>query len=129
MLGGVFMLQAGTFALAYGTLQGGTLALDGGVLQASGGTLEAVTVQGTLAMTQANATLFAEGGLTMQGAGGTGTGTIAITGSYATLDFIGTQILGQRGGLARRLRPRAGTGRPGQLQRVPTRMAPAPAPR
>jgi hypothetical protein len=93
VLGGAFMLQAGTFALAYGALQGGTLALDGGTLQASGGMLDAVAVHGTLAMTQANASLLVEGGLTMAGVNGTGTGTLAVTGSYATLDFLGTQIL------------------------------------
>ena len=92
-VGGVFALQAGTFALAYGTLQGGTLALPGGTLLAEGGMLNGVAVQGTLAMTQVNASLFVEGGLAMQGAGGTGTGTLAITGSYATLDFLGTQML------------------------------------
>jgi fibronectin-binding autotransporter adhesin len=92
-LGGVFALQAGTFALAYGVLQGGTLALDGGVLGADGGTLDGVAVQGTLAMGQTNAALFVQGGLTMAGAGGTGSGTIVVNGSYATLDFLGTQIL------------------------------------
>jgi hypothetical protein len=92
-LGGVFALQAGTLDLAYGTLQGGTLALDGGVFQASGGTLDATAVQGTLSMTQADASLIVQGGLSMAGAGGTGTGTLAVTGSYANLDFLGTQIL------------------------------------
>jgi fibronectin-binding autotransporter adhesin len=92
-LGGVFNLQAGTFALAYGTLQGGTLALNGGVFEAEGGTLNHVAVDGTLGLTQPDATLFVQGGLTMAGAGGTGAGTIAVTGSYAALDFLGTQIL------------------------------------
>ncbi len=92
-LGGVFALQAGTFALAYGGLQGGTLALTGGTLQANGGTLSGVAVQGTLGLTQANATLMVQNGLTMAGSGGSGSGTIAVTGSYAALDFLGTQSL------------------------------------
>jgi hypothetical protein len=92
-LGGVFALEAGTFALAYGGLQGGTLALDGGTLLAEGGTLSGVAVQGTLGLTQANATLEVQNGLTMAGSGGTGSGTIAVTGNYAALDFLGSQML------------------------------------
>ncbi len=92
-LGGVFALEAGTFALAYGGLQGGTLALEGGTLLAEGGTLSGVAVQGTLALTQANATLMVQNGLAMAGSGGTGSGTIAVTGNYAALNFLGTQIL------------------------------------
>ncbi len=92
-LGGVFALQAGTLALAYGGLQGGTLALTGGTLQSTGGTLSGVAVQGTLGLTQTNATLVVQNGLAMSGSGGSGSGTIAVTGSYASLDFLGTQIL------------------------------------
>ncbi len=92
-LGGIFALQGGTFDLAYGILQGGTLALDGGLFQANGGMLNGTAVQGTLSMAQANASLVVENGLTMTGAGGSGAGTLAVTGSYATLDFLGTQIL------------------------------------
>ena len=92
-ISGIFNLQSGTLALAYGTLQGGTLALNGGTLAAEGGTLNGVAVQGTLAMSQADASLFVENGLNMAGTGGSGEGTIAVNGSYATLDFLGTQIL------------------------------------
>ena len=92
-LGGVFQLEAGTFALAYGALQGGTLALQGGVFAAEGGTLNGVAVQGDLTMAQANASLFVQNGLAMAGANGAGAGTLAVTGSYAMLDFVGSQIL------------------------------------
>jgi hypothetical protein len=92
-LGGIFALQAGTFALAYGSLDGGTLALDGGTLAAEGGTLDDVAVQGTLQLNQSNATLFVQGGLAMAGAGGSGAGSIQLTGSYAALNFLGSQTL------------------------------------
>jgi fibronectin-binding autotransporter adhesin len=90
---GTFALQAGTFALAYGSLNGGVLAMAGGTLQASGGTLNGVAVQGALSLTQANATLFVQNGLVMSGSGGTGAGALAITGSYANADFLGSQTL------------------------------------
>jgi hypothetical protein len=92
-LGGTFALEAGTFALAYGSLNGGTLALDGGTLAAEGGTLNGVAVQGTLGLTGQNATLFVQDGLSMTGAGGSGAGSIQLTGSYAALDFLGSQML------------------------------------
>ncbi len=92
-LGGMFALEAGTFALAYGSLNGGTLALEGGTLAAEGGTLNGVAVQGTLALTGQNATLFVQDGLSMAGAGGSGAGSIQLTGSYAALNFLGSQML------------------------------------
>ncbi len=92
-LAGVFNLDAGTLDLAYGTLQGGTLALNGGTFQANGGMLNGVAVQGTLSLSQANESLFVENGLNMSGAGGASTGTLAVNGAYATVDFLGTQNL------------------------------------
>jgi hypothetical protein len=92
-LGGTFALQAGTLALAYGSLDGGTLALEGGTLAAEGGTLDDVAVQGVLQLNQANATLFVQGGMAMAGAGGRGAGSIQLTGSYAELNFLGSQTL------------------------------------
>jgi len=92
-LGGVFALQAGTFALAYGSLNGGTLAMLGGTLAAEGGTLNDVAVDGTLGLGRAGATLFVQNGLAMAGAGGSGAGSIALTGSYAALNFLGSQTL------------------------------------
>ena len=92
-IGGTLALQGGTLDLAYGSLAGGTLAMAGGILEASGGTLNGVAVQGALAVDQTDATLFVQGGLAMAGAGGVGTGTLAVTGTYATVDFLGTQSL------------------------------------
>jgi hypothetical protein len=92
-LGGTFALQGGTLELAYGSIAGGTLDMEGATLQASGGTLSGVAVQGTLAVNQTDATLFVQGGLAMAGASGVGAGTLAVTGTYATVDFLGTQSL------------------------------------
>jgi hypothetical protein len=92
-LGGRFSLQAGTFALAYGSLNGGTLVLAGGTLAAEGGMLNGVAVDGTLRLNQAQASLFVQGGLAMAGAGGSGAGSIQLTGSYAALNFLGSQQL------------------------------------
>jgi hypothetical protein len=92
-LGGTLALQAGTLALAYGAIDGGTLALSGGTFLANGGTLSGVSIQGTLALTTAQSSLAITGGLGLAGAGGSGAGSIALTGSYATLDLIGSQTL------------------------------------
>jgi fibronectin-binding autotransporter adhesin len=92
-LGGTLDLQGGTLDLAYGSIAGGTLAMAGGTLQASGGALDGVAVQGALAVSQTDATLFVQGGLAMSGAGGVGAGTLAVTGTYATVDFLSTQSL------------------------------------
>ncbi len=78
-LDGAFADQAGTLALGYGAIDGGTLA--------------GVAVQGTLGLTTQEASLFVTGGLSLSGAGGSGAGSIALTGGYASLDFIGSQTL------------------------------------
>jgi hypothetical protein len=88
---GTLALQAGTLDLAYGTLQGGTLALGGGVFETSGGTLNSVTVQGPLYFGALNSTAFVQGGLALTGTGGSGTGSLALTGYNASLDFVGSQ--------------------------------------
>jgi hypothetical protein len=92
-LGGVFDLEAGTLALAYGALNGGTLALLGGTFLSTGGILNGVTVDGVLGLTTAESTLFVENGLSLAGTNGSGTGSIALTGAYASLDFVGSQSL------------------------------------
>jgi hypothetical protein len=92
-LGGTLALEAGTLALAYGAIDGGTLALQGGVFVADGGTLDGVAVQGVLGLQASQASLFVSGGLSLSGAGGSGTGSIAITGSGAALGFVGSQTL------------------------------------
>jgi hypothetical protein len=92
-LGGVFDLQAGTLALAYGALNGGTLALLGGTFLSTGGILNGVAVDGVLGLTNAESTLFVENGLSLAGTNGSGAGSIALTGAYASLDFVGSQTL------------------------------------
>ena len=92
-LGGVLSLQAGTLALAYGEIAGGTLALSGGQFLSNGGTLAGVAIQGTLSLAAPEESLFVTGGLSLAGAGGSGAGSIALTGGYASLDFIGSQTL------------------------------------
>jgi hypothetical protein len=92
-LGGTFSLQAGTFALAFGSLAGGTLAMAGGTLEAAGGTLSGTAVDGTLDLSPAGSTLYVQNGLTMAGAGGSGSGTIALTGGNSVLTFLGNQTL------------------------------------
>jgi hypothetical protein len=92
-LGGTLALEAGTLALAYGAIDGGTLALEGGVFVADGGMLDGVAVQGVLGLQASQASLFVSGGLSLSGAGGSGTGNIAITGSGASLGFVGSQTL------------------------------------
>jgi hypothetical protein len=93
-LGGTLSLQSGTLALAYGAIDGGTLSLAGGTFVADGGTLAGVAVQGVLGLQASQATLFVSGGLALSGAGGSGRGSIALTGAGASLGFVGSQILG-----------------------------------
>jgi fibronectin-binding autotransporter adhesin len=92
-LTGTLALQAGTLALAYGAINGGTLAMQGGSLLATGGILNGVAVDGTLNMSTANETLFVQNGLKLAGTNGSGAGSIAVTGGYSSLDFIGSQAL------------------------------------
>lgn len=92
-LSGTLALHSGTLALAYGAMDGGTLAMDGGSFVADGGTLNGVAVQGVLGLQQSQATLFVAGGLALTGSGGSGRGSIALTGAGAALDFVGSQSL------------------------------------
>jgi hypothetical protein len=92
-LGGTLALQSGTLALAYGSIDGGTLAMEGGSFIAGGGMLDGVAVQGVLGLQASQATLFVTGGLALSGAGGSGNGSIALTGAGASLGFIGSQTL------------------------------------
>jgi hypothetical protein len=92
-LAGTLALRSGTLALAYGAMDGGTLAMDGGSFVADGGVLNGVAVQGVLGLQQSQASLFVTGGLALTGNGGSGSGSIALTGAGATLDFIGSQSL------------------------------------
>jgi hypothetical protein len=55
--------------------------------------LQGVTIEGTLALTQANATLAVGGGLALEGANGRGAGAIAVTGANATLELNDSETL------------------------------------
>jgi len=92
-LGGTLSLQAGTFTLAGGILAGGTLSMQGGQFLTNRGIFSGVAVQGVLDLGTANSALFVQNGLNLSGAGGSGNGSISLTGNYATLDFVGTQTL------------------------------------
>ena len=77
-----------------GEISGGTIADAGSGLVFKSGTLDAVTYQGTLDMSAANSGLYVtSNGLTVQGAGGVGAGTINETGSNDILNFQDTQTL------------------------------------
>jgi hypothetical protein len=88
-------ITAGTFSLGSGsTLSGGTVSLGNlGVFTAAGGTLNGVTYQGVLDLSAANALLYAAGSLTVTGAGGSGSGTVNLTGSDAALIYSGTSTI------------------------------------
>jgi hypothetical protein len=92
-LSGVLALQAGTFALAWGTLASATIDMEGGTFLSTGGMLSGDTVDGVLALTTSQSTLFVENGLGLTGASGSGAGSIALTGAYSSLDFLGSQSL------------------------------------
>jgi fibronectin-binding autotransporter adhesin len=92
-LTGTLALQAGTLALAYGAFNGGTIAMQGGSFLATGGLLNGVAVDGTLNMSTSNETLFVQNGLRTAGLNGSGTGSIALTGAYSSIDFLGSQVL------------------------------------
>ncbi len=88
-------IAAGTFSLGTGsTLSGGTVSLgSAGVFAAAGGTLNGVTYQGVLNLSTASAILYGKGNLTFEGTGGTGAGTINLTGSDAALLYSGSGTL------------------------------------
>ena len=64
-----------------GTIKNGTIADAGSGLTFSGGTLDGVTYQGPLNLSQASSSLYIKDGITLTGAGGSGNGTINLTGT------------------------------------------------
>ena len=77
-----------------GTLQGGTISVgaSGKFLVYNGATLSGITYQGTLAP-QANATVYIQNGITVTGTGGTGSGTISLSGGGQALNFLDSETL------------------------------------
>jgi fibronectin-binding autotransporter adhesin len=91
-LGGTFTLSAGTFILGQGgTLSGGTTNLTGGTFACDGGTLKDVTFDGTLDLSESDASVSIAKGTTVNNAAGTGAGTINDTGQYSCIYFENTQ--------------------------------------
>ncbi len=74
-----------TGTITGGTITGGTIAAGGSDFLGQYGTLDGVTYQGTIDMSLTYATLFLADSLTMTGAGGSGAGTINLTGDGAQL--------------------------------------------
>ena len=73
-----------------GTITGGTIADDGDGIIANYGTLDGLTYQGVLDLSASNAVLYGMGNLNFQGSGGSGTGTIDLTGNGAALLYSGS---------------------------------------
>jgi T5SS/PEP-CTERM-associated repeat protein len=93
-LTGGLTVAAGTFDLASsGSVVGGTLQATGGSFAWGGGTLSGVTYDGTMNLSAIDSELFITNGLTMLGAGGTGAGTIELTGQNAELIAEGSETL------------------------------------
>ena len=76
-----------------GTIKNGTIADAGSGLTFSGGTLDGVTYQGPLNLSQASSSLYIKDGITLTGAGGSGNGTINLTGTGSYLYAVGTETL------------------------------------
>jgi hypothetical protein len=75
-----------------GTIQGGTIAGTTSGLLEGGVTLDPVTYQGTLEVAQDQTVTIADG-ITLQGAGGTGAGTIDLTHPQSVLGIATTETL------------------------------------
>ena len=85
-LGTTLSVAAGTFTLSGGgDIVGGTISTSGsGSFLSTGGTLSGVTYQGALTL-GASSSLFLQGSNVFVGAGGTGAGTINMSGTNANL--------------------------------------------
>lgn len=91
-LNGALTVTAGVFQLdSGGVLNGGTLSATGGSILFSGGTLSGVAYQGTMNI-DFGGSVHVSGGLTLTGAGGTGSGTITI-GSNSEMWVAGGETL------------------------------------
>ena len=84
----------GTLTLVSGgTIENGTIADAGSGLAFAGGTLSGVTYDGTMNLSNNSAYVYVANGLTMFGVGGTGAGTINLTGQGNELFAEGTETL------------------------------------
>ena len=71
-----------------GDVVGGTVIAGTGSLLVAGGTLDGVTVQGPLTLSGEFANIGLKDGLTLLGSGGTGPGTLDVTGGSASLSIL-----------------------------------------
>ncbi len=94
-LGGALSITAGTFQLdGNGTISGGTISASGGTLQWNGGALSGVEYDGPLNLAASSSSVtISSAGIVLKGAGGSGNGTVTLSGSGARLDLQGTQTL------------------------------------
>ena len=76
-----------------GTIENGTIADPGSGLAFAGGTLSGVTYDGTMNLSSSSSSVVIANGLTMVGVGGTGSGTINLTGPSSILYAEGTETL------------------------------------
>ena len=84
----------GTLTLVSGgTIENGTIADPGSGLACTDGTLSGVTYDGTMNLSSSSSSVIVANGLTMFGVGGTGSGTINLTGQSSILDAEGTETL------------------------------------
>ena len=84
----------GTLTLvSSGTIENGTIADPGSGLAFTGGTLSGVTYDGTMNLSATSSYVYVTNGLTMFGVGGTGAGTINLTGESSSLYAEGTETL------------------------------------
>ena len=84
----------GTLVLPTGAaVSGGVIHDAGGGLAPQGAALDGVTYEGTLDLSASNALVHVSGGIVFAGAGGSGPGSINLTGSDATLTVNDTETL------------------------------------
>ncbi len=76
-----------------GTIENGTIADAGSGLAFTGGTLSGVTYDGTMNLSSTSSYVYVTNGLTMAGVGGTGPGTINLTGQGSVLYAEGAETL------------------------------------
>ncbi|MGA9869047.1 MAG: Hint domain-containing protein, partial [Acetobacteraceae bacterium] len=93
-IGTTLAVSTGTLELnASGIIQGGTVIATGGQAVFNSGTLNGVTYQGTLDLSAGGANVFVENGITLEGPGGIGPGTVTLTGAGSALQVENAGIL------------------------------------
>ena len=76
-----------------GTIEGGAVRDAGGGILAQGGTLSGVTVDGVLSLAADGANLVLQNGASVAGTGGSGRGSIVLTGAGSSLAWHGDETL------------------------------------